>query len=185
MITSQNKIISMKRIKEEYIFLSKNLTNIGVTIGLPNPDNLFEWQCTFVGPSDSPYSGGLFIIKIKFPDDYPEKAPEVYFQTPIYHLNVNQRKKRTKGGDILGHICINTLKWWMPSVKMFEVLNNIYGLFYFQNSESPYSIDAANEYINNHDLYVKKIKYFTKKYANPQTCLKEYKEDWDFIYKEE
>ena len=47
---TQEKIIAMKRLKEEYKQLNNNpIANIGVTVGLVNEDNIFEWQCTLKG----------------------------------------------------------------------------------------------------------------------------------------
>ncbi|KAJ5116853.1 ubiquitin-conjugating enzyme E2 [Penicillium angulare] len=39
--------------------------------------------------SESPYSGGRFLLDIKFPSDYPYQPPHVTFQTEIYHPNIN------------------------------------------------------------------------------------------------
>ena len=67
---------------------------------------------------------------------------------------------------------------------MYEVLGNIFGLFYMANPESPYGLERANEFRFNKELYEEKIKYFTRKYANPATnyLRKEYLESWDFTY---
>ena len=39
----------------------------------------------------------------------------------------------------------------------------------------------AEEYRNNKSLYEEKIKYFTRKYANPINYRREY-DNWDFTY---
>ena len=67
---------------------------------------------------------------------------------------------------------------------MMEVLTNIFGLFYMANPDSPYGLDRAMELRNNKPLYEEKIKYFTKKYANPLYANNEtvYNESWDFSY---
>jgi len=177
------KIKAMRKIRDEYKDINSNpISNIGVSVGLPNEDNIFEWQCTLIGPKDTSYAGGLFILSVKFPDNYPNKAPEVCFKTPIYHVNINPRKSSLEGGEGLGHVCISTLNWWKPEYTMREVLTNIFALFYMGNPDSPYGIDRADELRFNKPLYEEKIKFFTKKYAHPSVANKTYDNDWDFSF---
>ena len=181
MFLTPQKIATMKAIKSEYDDLVKNPNlNIGVTIGLVDESNIFEWKASLRGPNDSSYKGGFFQLIIKFPDDYPAHAPEVVFKTPIYHVNVNPNKSNLEGAEPLGHVCISTLNWWKPVYKMKEVLANIFGLFYMANPDSPYGLDRANEYRFNRNLYEEKVRHFTKKYANPKSPQRDYNESWDF-----
>lgn len=169
-------------ITNEYQSLHRNpLTNIGLCVGLPDPKNLFEWRCTMTGPSDTPYAGGLFYIKVMFPKDYPNTKPEVRFITPIYHLNVNHIQQYGDEIDPLGHVCISTINKWNSSCNMAKVFQDIFVLYYQPGAESPFGFERRDEYKKNPKLYEQKAKYFTKKYANPCLGLKQYK-SWDFTY---
>ena len=175
-------ILAMKQLKKDFKDLQENpLVNIGLCVGLTDEDNIFEWRCTFYAPKDTPYKDGLFILKILFPDNYPNEKPEVCFLTPIYHVNINPIKSEQP----LGHVCISTLNWWNPKYSIKEVLNNIYALFYRGNPDSPYGIDRAQELKSNKDLYDEKVRFFTQKYAsmsrNPDKDPK-YEDKWDFTY---
>ena len=103
MLTIQ-KLEAMKRIKKEFAENNaKPEPNIGFVAGLPEPDNIFKWRVTLTGPKDSFYKGSLLILIAEFPDNYPESAPEIYFTTPIYHLNINPYNNI---GIKLGHVSL-------------------------------------------------------------------------------
>ena len=174
---------ALDRISKEYKDINRNpIANCGVTVGLFNENDLKRWRVSLLGPKDTSYKGGLFYLSITFPDDYPQKAPEVCFMTPIYHVNVNPKWPTFEGAESLGHVCISTLNWWKPEYTMREVLTNIFALFYLGNPDSPYGLDRADEFRNNRAVYEEKIKKFTRKYANPMKGYKPYPEgqSWDF-----
>uniref|UniRef100_A0A8C5K7Z2 E2 ubiquitin-conjugating enzyme n=1 Tax=Jaculus jaculus TaxID=51337 RepID=A0A8C5K7Z2_JACJA len=74
--------------------------------------DVFHWQATIMGPSDSPYQGGVFFLTIHFPTDYPFKPPKVAFTTRIYHPNINSN----------GSICLDSL-WsqWSPALTISKI----------------------------------------------------------------
>ena len=170
---------TLQLINNEYQDLRQNpIAALGVSVGMPFPDNPYIWQCSMLGPSDTSFRGGLFYLRIIFPENYPQIGPEVYFVTPIYHVNVNHIKQPTCR---LGHICLSTLNFWNPQYRIREVLTNIFALFYMGNPESPFGTNRQAEMMNNPLLFEKKIQYFTKKYAHPSLGFKEY-DYWDFTY---
>ena len=86
---SKQRLETMKYLKNEFNALQNNpITSLGVTVGLTNPNNIFQWKITMIGPQDTPYAGGLFFLEANFPDDYPKNGPKVRFLTKIFHCNV-------------------------------------------------------------------------------------------------
>ena len=156
------------------------LKNIGCSVGLID-NNIYSWKCTLNGPYDTPYKGGFYKVFLYFPVNFPMSAPEVVFNTPIYHLNVNPVKTKNQK---LGHCCISTINNWIPETSIEDILVSIFGLFYAINPESAYlgyGVDAIKEFNMNREEYNKKIRYFTEKYANGKYSCKDV-DRWDFSY---
>lgn len=114
--------------------------------GPPNSDNIFYWEGIIMGPSDSPYSGGVFLLDINFPMKYPFKPPSIRFKTKIYHPNI----------DATGGICLDILKeQWSPALTISKVLLSICSLLVDPNPNDPLVAEIANVYKTNRQLYNK------------------------------
>ena len=71
--------MALKRLKKEL----KELTDeplTGISAGIKQ-DDILNWEATIIGPSKSPYAGGMFKLNIEFPGDYPFKPPKIKFST--------------------------------------------------------------------------------------------------------
>ena len=97
------------------------IVECGIIVGLPDEKNIYEWSSTLLGAKDSYYAGGLFNLKILFPNEYPMRGPEICFLTPIYHLNVNPFFDK---GQNLGHVSACYLNCWTPNSTINEALLN-------------------------------------------------------------
>ena len=92
---------------------------------------MFKWKVTMLGPNNTPYEGGIFTIKITFPDDYPKLGAEFKFMNKIYHLNVDFKND-------FGHISLSSLNEWgltgkvtdRPVYGVKQALFDIFCLFY-------------------------------------------------------
>jgi len=178
------KLEALKRLKQEYEDIIKNpIANIPIIIGY-DEDDILTWKITLLGPKDTPYKGGLFFLKILFPEDYPCGSPDIIFLTPIYHLDVNPRKSRFPEDEKLGHVSVTITRWWKPETTAREMLTQLFAVFYWQNPECPYGLERNAEYQENRPLFEEKIKFFTKKYANPLKESKFWDKDWDFTFDE-
>ena len=145
---------SLKRIKKELLDLSENpLFNCSAG---PIGDNLNEWEATIIGPEDTPYSGGVFILIILFPPDYPFNPPKIKFLTRIYHCNINQH----------GGICLDILKdQWSPALTISKVLMSISSLLSDCNPDDPLVPEIARLYNKDrikHDLIARE---YAEKYG--------------------
>ncbi|GBG30996.1 Ubiquitin-conjugating enzyme E2 E2 [Hondaea fermentalgiana] len=146
--------MAMKRINKELQDLGKD-PPANCSAG-PVNDDLFHWQATLMGPSDSPYQGGVFFLDIHFPADYPFKPPKVHFTTRIYHPNIN-----TNGG-----ICLDILKdQWSPALTTSKVLLSICSLLTDPNPDDPLVPEIASLYKSDREAFNKKAREFTQKYA--------------------
>ena len=123
----------------------------------PIGDDIFHWQATLMGPSDSPYEGGGFFMDINFPEDYPYKAPRVSFSTKIYHPNINSS----------GGICLDILKdQWSPALTISKVLISICSLLDDPNPDDPLEPAIADLYKRDRSEYFLKAKTYTLQFAS-------------------
>ena len=122
----------------------------------PTDDNMFFWQATIMGPSESPYEGGIFFLNIHFPSDYPFKPPKVTFKTKVFHPNISGS----------GAICLDILKdQWSPALTISKVLLSICSLLTDPNPDDPLVPDIANLYNKDKEEFNIKAREYTQIYG--------------------
>ena len=141
--------MNSEKLQKEFQDLKHNpLTIPGYTIELCN-ENIYKWKITLLGAKDTPYADGIFFIKLQFHHDYPHRRPEIYFLTPIYHMNVLRSN---------GNVAVNFIYEWNPNRSVREILTKLYSIFYLVNPHFPYQKELAHVYITDKDLYECNVK---------------------------
>jgi ubiquitin-conjugating enzyme E2 D/E len=146
--------MALKRLQKELSEIQKD-TPANCSAG-PNNNDLFNWEATIIGPTETPYEGGIFKLKILFPADYPFKPPKITFETRIYHPNINAN----------GGICLDILKdQWSPALNITKVLLSICSLLDEPNPDDPLMPEIAQLFKSNKPEFTRIAREHTIKYA--------------------
>ncbi|CAF1409921.1 unnamed protein product [Adineta steineri] len=100
-------------------------------------------------PKSNPYNQAAFQVEVKLPAEYPFKAPEVRFITPIYHPNVDDK----------GKICVDLLnqsETYKPTTPLTDVIKAIANLIDSPNIEHALNAEIAAEYTQNKSAFDRK-----------------------------
>jgi len=147
--------MATRRITKEIADLSKDAPE-NCSAG-PRGEDIYKWDATIMGPTDTPYVGGVFNMEIHFPSDYPFKPPKVQFLTKIYHPNISSN----------GAICLDILKeQWSPALTVSKVLLSICSLLSDPNPKDPLVPAIAEEYNKDRESYNANARLWTQRYAS-------------------
>ena len=121
-------------------------------------ENIKHWRAKIMGPDDTTFANGIYLIDIKFPDKYPYSPPQMRFVTKMYHPNISS-------GD--GGICLDILKngKWSAALRVEKVLMSIISFLADPNPDDPLSSGAASLYRSDKAKYDKTIVEYKEKYC--------------------
>ncbi|KAF5466274.1 hypothetical protein F2P56_016215 [Juglans regia] len=114
----------IKRLQKEYRALCKE--PVSHVVARPSPNDILEWHYVLEGSEGTPFAGGYYYGKIKFPSEYPYKPPGISMTTPNGRF-MTQKK-----------ICLSMSDFhpesWNP---MWSVSSILTGLLSFMMDNSP------------------------------------------------
>lgn len=119
-------------------------------------DDIFNWEVELVGPDNSPYVGGIFVLKMEFPAQYPFKAPKLRFLTKTYHPSVQWES---------GDICQDVVGNWGPTLNAKHCLQVIYSMLQSPESDHPLEEEIAQQLREKPKEFEKTAKKYTKEFA--------------------
>lgn len=149
------------------------------------PD-LAVWDCEIPGKRNSVWEGGIYHLKMEFPEDYPLAPPVCTFEPPIPHPNVyrngrvctsiltmtpsashqaaNEDVENAASSNGGGHD-ISIACYWDPSLSISEILVSIQYLMCEPNPFSPAQAEALMTYVHDRETYDAEARRFARESA--------------------
>ncbi|KAI8893787.1 ubiquitin-conjugating enzyme/RWD-like protein [Globomyces pollinis-pini] len=115
-----------------------------------NAISLTQWSVGIPGKVGTNWEGGVYKLKLQFPEDYPQKPPKCVFTPPLFHPNVYPS----------GTVClsiVNEDEDWKPAITIKQILLGIQDLLGDPNPNSPAQTDAYVLFKKDRVAYDKRI----------------------------
>ena len=97
-------------------------------------DNILEWHYVIAAADDTPYAGGHYHGRLRFPADYPLRPPAVLMLTPSGRFKTNRR------------LCLSMSDFhpesWNPMWSVATILTGLYS-FMLEDAPTLGSVDAT------------------------------------------
>ncbi|KAI9637433.1 ubiquitin conjugating enzyme [Dioszegia hungarica] len=151
-----------RRLMKEYRDLTADPLQDMITAGPISEDNMLEWEALVQGPEGTPYEGGIFAAKLRFPSDYPLNPFKMTFDPPLLHPNIYPN----------GDVCISILhapgddpmryetasERWSPVQSVRSVLLSVLSLMHAPNSDSPADVECAKLYRDDKPEFERRVR---------------------------
>jgi ubiquitin-conjugating enzyme (huntingtin interacting protein 2) len=135
----------MKELKE-LVEGAKNATAENRVVQAETVGNdMRHWKGKIFGPSDTAYDGGIFLVDIVIPPDYPFKPPKMKFDTKIWHPNISSQT---------GAICLDILRnEWTPALTIRTALISLQALLCAPEPDDPQDAEVARMFKQDKPLF--------------------------------
>lgn len=126
---------SKKRLLHELQAQGQEQPPFLVSVGPVSDDEILTWEAVMKGVPGTAYEAGLWKLLIRVPDSYPLAPPNIRFDTPICHPNINFKT---------GEICLDLLKTsWTPAYTIASTLGAVHQLLAYPAPDSPLNLEVA------------------------------------------
>jgi ubiquitin-conjugating enzyme E2 I len=118
------------------------------------------WECGIPGKPNTRWAGGVYPVTIEFGDDYPSRPPKVRLPAGFFHPNIYPS----------GTVCLSILNEdedWKPGITVKQMLLGVQDLLDNPNPNSPAQSEAYGTFIQNRELYYKRVAEEVVKYPPP------------------
>jgi len=124
-----------------------------------NADDPLDIQALLEGPTQTPYEGGMYRVKICLGSEFPSQPPRAFFMTRIFHPNI------AASGDV----CVNTLKrdWDPQAWSIGHILQVIRCLLIVPFPESALNEEAGRLFMESYDEYAAHAAMMNRVHALP------------------
>lgn len=152
---------SIKRLAKDQIGLRKalppNYLFEDAELGQSLPDDLTHLSICLAGPEGTPYSQGLWHLRLDIPLEYPQSPPTATFRTRIFHPNVAEET---------GAVCLETLKRdWDPKLTLKDILITISCLLIHPNPDSALNQKAGALIQDDYEAFARQARLMAKIHA--------------------
>lgn len=152
---------SMKRLAKDQVSLRKSLPPNYLfedpEAGQSLPDDLTKLLILVTGPEGTPYSQGVWHLRLNIPLEYPQQPPTATFKTRIFHPNVAEET---------GAVCLETLKRdWDPKLTLRDILVTISCLLIQPNPDSALNQKAGALIQDDYEAFARQAKLMTRIHA--------------------
>ncbi|CEL93368.1 unnamed protein product [Vitrella brassicaformis CCMP3155] len=122
----------------------------------PSQTDIGFWRIVMEGPDGTVYKGGTWLLYMIFPADYPNRPPELRFETPIQHANVNA----------YGKVCHPILgRAYTTDSTVRSILENVYGLLLNPDYVDPVDSTLAMAFYQGQGDYEARIVQHVRQHA--------------------